>query len=790
MKISAKELFSTIHLAHSKETFRETVHNVSNVLTKVGFEVDSLEFEEDSMKGFVIANVEECKKHPESSKLSICKVNTGKEVLQVLCGAPNVRAGINVILATQGAIVPKNGMVIQKTKLAGYESQGMICSADELGTGENDGSIIELETSTVVGISYCEYIGKNDAIIEIAITPNRGDALSYNGIGRELTAQGIGSITLLELKVENLKPLSVEIIDKGFSNSIFFGKIEAISFTPPAQSILAKCGLSVTKIPSVDALNYVTELYGQPMHLYDFAKIKGSIKIRQSVSGEKLITISGQEIELQGGDIVIADDEKILSLAGIMGDARSAVSSETKEFVLESCSFNRDSIFKSIRKYNIHTAASFRFERYVDSGDAKTFPQKLVAQKFASLIKQSFTHTFELQSTDLPSVIVCNTQEITKTLGFEVPFTQIVEILTKLGFECFGDCENFTVTVPSFRKADVKQINDIVEEIIRSIGVEACPRKNLEIVSSREVYAIHNIKQNLAQSLNEIITFPFVSEKDFTLFDSSENAIKLANSLNEATPYMRSSLIPSMLHNIATAQNLSCNSSALFEIAKVFGKNKEQVEICIARSGVFPINTPLKKEAQYTLFDIKEDILTFIESICGLKRESVIYKPISHNAFHPHQAFEMVIGRSVIATIAQIHPLVCEEYSIKNKVFVGTVHLGNIPVKTQKSSVKSGYSPSSLPNVQRELSIVVANEVNCLDILRSLQKITKNRFTASIVDIFQNETLKASGKKSILLAFEVFQPTATLNSQEIEDIMNQAIATLQESVQAVLRGDA
>ena len=790
MKLSAKELFSITNLSYNKEAFRETVHNISNVLTKVGFEVDSIEFEEDSLKGFFIANVEECKKHPESSKLSICKINTGKEVLQVLCGAPNVRTGINVILATQGAIIPKNGMVIQKTKLAGYESQGMICSADELGLGQNDGSIIELDISTKVGMQYCDYINKNDAILEIAITPNRGDAISYTGIARELVAQGIGSISPLELKVEVVKPLNVEILEEGLANSIFFGKISDISYAPKVQEVLAKCGISSTKIPAVDVLNYTTELHGQPMHLYDFSKIKGTIRIRKSIAGEKLITISGQEIELQGEDIVIADDEKILSLAGIIGDARSSVSSDTKEFILESCSFNRDFIFKSIRKYNIHTAASFRFERYVDSGNAKTFPQKLIAQKFAYLIKNNFSHTFELQSSEIPTVIVCSTPEIAKTLGFEVPFQQIIEILTKLGFECFGDAGNFTVKVPSFRKADVKNINDIIEEIIRSIGVEACPRKNLEIVASRDVYSIYQIKQNLAQSLNEIITFPFVSEKDFTLFDSKENAIKLANSLNEETPYMRSSLVPSMLHNIATAQNLSCNSSALFEISKVFGKNKEQVEICIARSGFSSINTPLQKEREYTIFDVKEDILFLIESVCGLKRESIIYKPITHNAFHPHQGFEMVIGRSVIATIAQIHPLVCEEYCVKNKSFVGTIYLGNIPVKTQKSSVKSGYKQPHLPNVQRELSIVVANEINCLEILRSLQKITKNRFTASIVDIFQNDELQTAGKKSILLAFELFQPETTLNSQEIESIMNESISTLQESVQAVLRGNA
>jgi phenylalanyl-tRNA synthetase beta chain len=795
MKISAKKLFSFINLKYSPEEFRQKVEETSNILTKIGFEVDSIEFEEDSLKGFVIANVIECTKHPESSKLSICKVNTGKETLQVLCGAPNVRTGINVILATQGAIIPKNGMIIQKTKLAGYESQGMICSADELSIGKNDGTILEIETPTTIGTPYYEHTNKNDAILEISITPNRGDALSYLGLSRELSAQNIGKLSQNVIKNENTKPLPIEIIENNLANSIFFGKIGNISYIPQFNEILTKCGISTTQIPLVNLLNYITEIYGQPMHLYDASKIKGTIRIRKSLDCEKLITISGQEIELKSGDIVIADEEKILSLAGIIGDIRSAISTETKEFILESCSFNRDLIFQTIRKYNIHTTASFRFERYVDSGNPEFFPQKLYAQQLTELTQTNFTHTFELPCKENSTVISCNTESISTKLGFTLTFQKIIEILTNLQFKCFGDASNFNIEVPSFRKSDVKQENDIVEEIIRSIGLEFCPRKILNINPSNNTYQIHKIKNHLARNLNEIITFPFVSQKDLTLFTPIENGIKLANPLNESTPYMRSNLIPSILHNISNSESLSQNSSTIFEIAKVFEKTPnqkptEQTQICIARSGNNSINTPLQKHKEYNIFDIKEDTLNLIESIFNLKRESTTYKSISHNAFHPHQSFEIIIGRTTIAQISQIHPIICEEYKIKNKVFISTIFLENIPTKTNKSSIKPEYYPQILPNVKRELSIITSTNTTCLEILRSLQKITKNRFTASITDIFQTNEMKINNQQSLLISFEIFQKDKTLTSEEIEEIIQNSMQILKETIGASLRGNA
>ncbi|MDA0617222.1 MAG: hypothetical protein O3A66_00700, partial [Proteobacteria bacterium] len=216
----------------------------------------------------------------------------------------------------------------------------------------------------------------------------------------------------------------------------------------------------------------------------------------------------------------------------------------------------------------------------------------------------------------------------------------------------------------------------------------------------------------------------------------------------------------------------------------------ETTEICIVRSGKSSISNPFHKEREYNIFDIKEDVVLLLETIYGLKRDSIVYNAITHNIFHPYQAFELFIGRSVVATVAQIHPLTLSEFSIKNKVFVGVVHLANIPVKQAKSSVKSGYTSFVLPNISRELSIVVKEEVVCLEILRTLQKATKNRFTASITDIYRNESLVSDGSKSILISFEIFQNTRTMISEEIEVLMSEIIDVLQKSVGAIIRTDA
>ena len=608
MKISAQKLFSFIGI--TPESHHDTIQNIANILTKVGFEVESIEYEADACANFVIASVEECEKHPESTKLSICKVNNGSEIFQVLCGAPNVRKGLKVVFAQKGAVIPKNGMTIQKTKIAGMESNGMICSADELCTGKNDGTILELEETAVVGTSYAQYAKKTDSILDISITPNRGDAVSYYGIGRELVAQGIGTLTPLSFTGNTqLKPFVIEVINRELVPSVFFAKFSTVEHVANVKHILGKGGIKTSGIPIVDAINYTTELYGQPMHVYDASKIVGNIKIRKSLDGEKLITISGEEVILSAGDIVIADDEKVLSLAGIMGDSRSAISTETKEYILEVCSFNRDLIFQTIRKYNINTMASFRYERYVDAGNSTYFPQKAIAYKLLDVVKTQLTHSFEMQSGENPVVIVCTVASISRIIGIELTLEEVVKILTSLSFMCAGEGGNLKVTVPSWRVADVKQVHDLAEEILRSIDVSRCPRKILDIKTFNGEFKIHTIKDFLAQSLNEVITNPFISEKDCKLFseeNSDESTIILANPINEELPYMRSSIIPSLLHNVAKAESLSCKGSAIFEVAKVFTKASETTEICIVRSGKSSISNPFHKEREYNIFDIKD----------------------------------------------------------------------------------------------------------------------------------------------------------------------------------------
>lgn len=793
MKISAKKLLSFIGLGYTNEDLRSQIENIAQVLTTVGFEVESIDYESAIYEGFVVAKVEECVKHPESTKLSVCTVNNGIKSFQVLCGAPNVRKSLKVVLAQKGAVIPKNGMVIQKTKIAGMESNGMICSADELCLGKNDGTILELDANAPVGTPYADYTQNTDAILDIAITPNRGDAISYQGIARELSARGIGNLPLIATPSTSLKPFEVEVEGNALAPSLFFGKFSAVEHIENVKSVLEKSGIKSVGIPIVDAINYTAELYGQPMHIYDATKIVGTIKVRTSKEGEKLVTISGQEITLMGGDIVIADDEKILSLAGIMGDARSAVSSQTKEYILEVCAFDRDLIFQSCRKYNINTTASFRYERYVDAGNSTVFPQKIIAYELLNVVKTQFTHSFEMQSKENPTVIVCSVKGISRIIGIDFTLDEIVKLLTNLSFTCTGDEGNLKVTVPSWRANDVKQMHDIAEEVLRSIDVRRCPRTMLDIKTVTGEFKIHAIKQFLASSLNEVITNPFISEKDYKLFTQDElfeKALILANPINEEHPYMRPSIIPSLLHNVAKAESVSCKNSSLFEVAKIFTNTEEKIEVCILRSGFSTINNPLHKERQYNIFDVKEDAISMLENIYGLKRDSIVYTSISRPLFHPHQAFEFSIGRNVVATVAQIHPLVLSEYSIRNKVFVANIHIANIPIKQAKSSVKAGYKHFVLPNIARELSIVVKEEVTCLDILRNLQKATKNRFTASITDIYQNESLVRDGKKSILISVEIFQHAATLTSAAIEAIMAEITDVLAVSVGSVVRKDA
>ncbi|MFT4967947.1 MAG: phenylalanyl-tRNA synthetase beta chain [Candidatus Deianiraeaceae bacterium] len=792
MKISAQTLFTFLGIRCESSNFKSFVHSTAKTLTSIGFEVEGIEFEDEALKYFVVSKIDECKKHPESDKLSICLVNNGVETFQVLCGAPNVYKGLMIVLAQKGAVIPKNGVVIKKAKIAGYESNGMICSADELLLGKDDGTILELPDNAPIGTPYAHYINKDDAILDISITPNRGDVLSYYGIARELVAQNIGSLPHLKFTEEELKTIEIEVECPEYVPSIFFLKFHSVEQIVNVAENLNKSGIKPTNIPIVDALNYTSELYGQPMHIYDASKIQGTIKVRKSLEGEKLIMISGEEISLLEGDIVVADDEKILSLAGIIGDKRSAVTQDTQEYVLESCVLDRNHIFKSIRKYNIHTSASFRFERYVDYGNAQYFPQQSIAYKGLEFFNAQLTHCFKLQSKKNPTVIVCSIDEISQILGIALTFDEVVDILSKLHFQCIGDEGNLKVTVPSWRVADVKQVHDIAEEIIRCIDINRCPRKVLSVKPMQNEFKIHQMKEFLSRTLDEVITYPFVSEDDYKSFaedESLESAIILANPINEEMPYMRSCITPSLLHHIAKSESFSYEGSEVYEIAKTFTKGSETLEICIARSGLSPIKNPKYKQREYNIFDIKEDVLLFIENVYKLKRESVVHRNISHQTFHPYQAFEFMIGRNVIATVVQIHPMTLEKYSIKGKTFIANIHLKNIPSKQSKSSIKFGYSPTVLPSVKRELSVIFNQTMECLDILRTLQKIAKNRFTPSVIDVYQGDDLAQDGNKSILIQFDILQQTNTLTTEEIDTITEEAIDAL-HNIGGVIRTNA
>lgn len=770
-------------------SFGVKVQDIANTLTNLGFEVESIEFESEKYKNFVVGSVEECVKHPESEKLSICKVNNGKEILQVLCGAPNVRTGLKVVLAMQGAVIPKNGLIIKKTKLAGYESQGMICSADEMQSGGNDGTIIELPSESVTGTAYAEHIGKKDAILDISITPNRGDAISYYGIARELAAKGFGRLPQLKY-TKCVNNLDVEI-DEKLVRSVFFGTFGGVKSVQDVSQLLEQCDAQVTKLPIVNLLNYVTEIYGQPMHLYDASKIKGAIEIRLSRKGEKLVTISGEEVELQGGDIVVADDEKILSLAGIIGDARSAVSHETTEYVLESCVFNRDSIFQTIRKYNIQTSASFRFERHVDAGSPVFFPQGIYAQEFVSKIGVDFSKVFSKENSERSGEITFSPEDIEEILGFYTDKKEIIKILQGLGFDCMENNNRITAIVPSWRHFDVSQVYDISEEILRFAGISNCKKVYLHGKYAEGVNLITKVKNFLSQSCDEIMSLPFVSREDSSFFGDNKDAIKLANPINSDEPYLRSCLVPSLLRNIAKAESNFHESSSLFEISKVFYRENDSLfehqEICIMKHGFVPIHNPKSPQREYDIFDIKEEVLSFLKNVFNINIGSITYNKVSNNALHPHQAFDMLLGKTNMARIAQIHPLVLEKYGIKNRVFFGNIVVQNIPVKGGKSALKSGYKPFVLPNVKREISVLIKEEIQCSDVLHTLHKTANKRFTANILEIFSNEEIKKSGKKSFLIGLDIYQER-TLSGEEIEKIVSEAVNTLNINFEAKLRG--
>jgi phenylalanyl-tRNA synthetase beta chain len=514
-----------------------TPNEISEIITNLGFEVEEMEDLSSQYQNFIIAQILEVKSHPSSTKtqLNLCKVDTGTEVLDIVCGAQNVRPNLKIILAKVGAIVPYNKMEIKKSLIRGEKSEGMICSASELLLNNKDGGdgIMELSSSAIVGTSLSDYLGGSDCILSLSITPNRGDGASIKGIVRDLEAKKIGISKPFFKKFKgsqnNLENIIIEDEIKNSFGQINFAKacIESNQYDFTNIDLYDKIWGSSNLFP-VDISNLIMFATGAPNHIYDASKIEGKIYIERTKGGELFCPIKGDEVSLPQGLIVVKDDAKILSLLGVMGDARSKVTEETKEVIVEALHVAPEEVIKSSKLTGIKSDSSYRFERGVDF----SIQNKVVETILASLGVKSCS-LFSLNGSIKNQQITINENDYKNLIGTAQPLNSMKSILESLEFKVDQEGENLICTFPPC-KYEIKNKEGVCGEVARILGFEKIsptPIQNLKPIQNTNL--AFEIKKILYRSMREVITYSFFKDEYFEITAEQEPKISLQNPITK-----------------------------------------------------------------------------------------------------------------------------------------------------------------------------------------------------------------------------------------------------------------
>ena len=765
-----------------------SAEKISQTLSSIGLEVDEVIDKSALYQDFIVAKILECRPHPDADKLNVCSVDNGNEVLQIVCGAPNARAGITVVLAPVGTLMPDGSIKIKKSQIRGVQSSGMLCSEQELLLGEDSDGIMELSKDVDAGVKFIQHYGLGDVVFDIDITPNRGDAANVYGIARDLAAAGIGRLKDIPEYNDALDqgydfPFPVLLEDMEGCHSISFRHFKGLDNSATGSSVskhLEMIGCS-RNTPIVDVSNVTMFSYGRPNHAYDADKIKGSIIIRKSSKGDKFVALGGDEYNLPAGITVICDDEKVLSVAGVMGGELSKVDENTKNIVFELAHFPRKTVINSGRVLNISTDSRFRFERHVDYGLTnfvmKHFTQMIEKEcggtksKVATLEGKCFS---EITSVEFDIDI------IRKISGADVPTEKVEDILASLGFVLKeGDKGKYSIEIPTYRQGDIQGEADIVEEVLRIYGYD-----HLDGISITGNVQIERDFRNKARSLlisrsmNEVVSWSFMCDEDAKAFGFEDN-IEIANPISSKMSVMRQSIIPNLLN--ITTKNMARNNINLsfFEIGNIYSNGaKNHQEGCISgmRSGIANSHNPHDVQRNYDFFDVKADMVSLLEAY-GLKSQKISVVSEAPSYFHPGRRCAFKMGKNIIGHCGQLHPAYVEDVSLRD-VMAFELFIDNLP-KMKKKHSKGILQVSDYQPVERDFAFILDENVLSSDVMKVIQNTSKLIESVKIFDVYKGKGVE-DGKKSLALHIRI-QPVAdTLSEVEIETLCNNIIESVKE----------
>ncbi|RSY78049.1 phenylalanine--tRNA ligase subunit beta [Sphingomonas koreensis] len=787
-----------------------TLDQIDEALTRVGLEVEGIENPGEKLAPFRVAKVLTAERHPQADKLQVLTVDAGDGVpLQVVCGAPNARAGLVGVLGLPGAVVPANGMVLKVAAVRGVESNGMMCSTRELELGEDHDGIIELPEDAPIGTSFPDYAGLNDPVFDVSITPNRQDCMGVRGIARDLAAAGLGTLKPLDTTPVKGEGAGPEVrIDAPEGCPAYYGQtVRGVTNGASPDWMQARLKAVGQRPISalVDITNYVMIDLGRPLHVYDKAKLSGALVVRKAKAGEQVLALNQKTYTLDESITVIADDNGVHDIGGIMGGEDTGVSETTTDVLIECAYFDPEHIARAGQKLLLTSDARTRFERGVDPAfleDGIAIATRLVTQICGG------TASEVTRVGTLPRVGITTGYDpvLAETLGgLAIPAGRQKAILESLGFtveplDANGDpvgidagFDAFRVTAPSWRR-DIDGPADLVEEVIRIEGIDNVPSTPLPRApgvatptATPEQKLERRMRRTAAsRGLNEAVTWSFIAEKEAAAVGGG--AWTLANPISEDLKVMRPSLLPGLLMAAGRNTKRGATSVRLFEIGRRYLADAEKPTLTALLAGdKTPRGWANGKAQPFTAYDAKAEALALLEA-AGAPVGNLQVMGEAGDAWHPGQSATLRLGpKTVLAAFGMLHPALLKQFDLDGPVAAVEIFLDAIPAKRSTGFMRPAYTPPALQAVTRDFAFIVPAELAAGDLVRAVRGADKAAITdARLFDLFTGAGVE-EGKKSLAIEVTLQPGEKSFTDAEIKAVADKIVAAAAK-LGATLRG--
>jgi phenylalanyl-tRNA synthetase beta chain len=789
----------------------EPLEKLADKLTMIGLEVEHIEDKAKALAPFTIARVISAEQHPNADRLRVCMVETGDGTpVQVVCGAPNARAGLVSVFSPPGTFIPGKNITLGVGTIRGVESRGMLCSAAELQLSDEHDGIIELPADAPIGVAYTEWAGLGDPVIEINLTPNRQDCTGVHGIARDLAAADMGKFKdpgIKQVKGEFPCPVKVTVEDAKLCPGFALRLVRGVK-NGPSPEWLQKRLISIGLRPInalVDITNFLTFDRARPLHVFDAAKVKGDIVVRHARDGETLKALDGRTYTLDSKVCVIADDHGVESLAGIMGGEASGCSEDTVDVLIESASWNEINIAQTGRKLGINSDARYRFERGVDPNfmlPGLELATKLVMELCGGSPSENIV-VGNAYGDD--RVIDFPISEVKRLAAIDVPMVEMRRILVHLGFMMVGNGPVVKVAVPSWR-SDVHGKADIVEEIMRIVGVDKVPMTPFErgdaprkpILTPIQLRTRRAKRALAARGLVETVTWSFISRPHAEVFGGGAPELALANPIAADLSDMRPSLLPGLIASAQANTDRGFPDLALFEVGQVFKGDRPQDQFVAAaglRHGLASsqgMGRHWSGSATADALDAKADAFAVLAA-AGAPMQALQIVPGGAaqgvSWLHPGRSGTIQIGpQNILGTFGELHPRALEALGVDGPLMAFEVILDRIPDAKQRATrAKPTLELSAFQPVSRDFAFIVDRSVKAGDIVRAAAGVDKKLITGvSVFDVYEGKGID-DDKKSVAIAVTMQPREKTLTDQEIDAAAAKIVAEVTKKTGGVLR---